>query len=36
MKKILVLPVILMMQIAGTAQKWTKEYEHVNDLSCGL
>lgn len=36
MKKILVMPAILMMSISGMAQKWTKEYTHVNEASCGL
>ena len=36
MKKILVMPAILIICISSTAQKWTKEYASVNELSCGL
>jgi hypothetical protein len=36
MKKIFVLPAILIMTIGSMAQKWTKEYVYVNELSCGL
>ena len=36
MKKIFVLPAILMLGISGIAQKWAKEYVHVNELACGL
>ena len=36
MKKIFVLPALLIMSISGTAQKWAKEYVHVNDIACGL
>lgn len=36
MKKIFVLPAILLMSIGGMAQKWAKEYVHVNEIACGL
>ena len=36
MKKIFVLPAILIICIGSTAQKWAKEYTSVNELSCGL
>ena len=36
MKKIFVLPAIIFMSVSGNAQKWAKEYEHVNEIACGL
>jgi|GEM_PF-838858 len=36
MKKIFVLPVMLLMSIGINAQKWAKEYVHVNEIACGL
>ena len=36
MKKIFILPALLLISIAGTAQKWAKEYGSVNEPSCGL
>ena len=36
MKKIFVLPAILTLGIGSIAQKWAKEYVHVNEVACGL
>jgi hypothetical protein len=36
MKKIFVLPAMLLLGIGGIAQKWAKEYVHVNEPACGL
>jgi len=36
MKKIFVLPAIMLMSMSGMAQKWAKEYVHVNEIARGL
>jgi hypothetical protein len=36
MKKLLLYPVIVMLTLEAAAQKWTKEYEFVNEVFCGL
>ena len=36
MKKIFIVPAALLLGISSIAQKWTKEYAHVNEISCGL
>ena len=36
MKKIFILPALILISMTGAAQKWAKEYGSVNELSCGL
>src|SRR6188508_656527 len=36
MKKIFILPALILISMWGTAQKWTKDYGSVNEIACGL